>query len=158
MCISSVRQIPSDKLTYIVRSQILKKPFIRWFILSWINSGICARTQKNLFWDRKWIWCLILKSIFSIYSIRQMNLWLCKSCSITQELENRSDLYIPSLSSINYHTKVRSKCVYQFLINLTLLISIRQIFDLLYIATLLCMLLFNYRVLCGKKTFASFCQ
>ena len=60
-----------------------------------------------------------------------MNLWLRKNSSKTQELENLCDLYTPSLGSFNYHIKVKYKYVYQCLINLTLSISIRQIFEIL---------------------------
>ena len=60
-----------------------------------------------------------------------MNIWLCKNCIKTQERENRRDLYTPALSLFNYHTKVKDKCLYQFLINITLSISIRQISEVL---------------------------
>ena len=56
-----------------------------------------------------------------------MNIWPCKNCIKTQERENRRDLYTPALSLFNYHIKVKYKCLYQFLINITLSISIRQI-------------------------------
>ena len=59
-----------------------------------------------------------------------MNIWPCKNCIKTQERQNR-DLYIPALSLFNYHTKVKYKCLYQFLIKITLSISIRQIFEVL---------------------------
>ena len=60
-----------------------------------------------------------------------MNVWPCKNCIKTQERENRRDLYTPALSLFNYHTKVKYKCLYQFLINITLSISIRQISEVL---------------------------
>ena len=60
-----------------------------------------------------------------------MNIWPCKNCIKTQERENRRDLYTPALSLFNYHTKVKYKCLYQFLINITLSISIRQISEVL---------------------------
>ena len=74
---------------------------------------------------------MILKNVFSIYSVRQMKLWPCKNCIKTQQLKNRRDLYIPVLSPYNYHVKVKCKSLYQFLINITLSISIRQIFEVL---------------------------
>ena len=37
----------------------------------------------------------------------------------------------PALGPFNYHIKGKCKCIYQFLINLTLSISIRQIFEVL---------------------------
>ena len=57
-----------------------------------------------------------------------MNIWPCKNCIKTQERENR-DLYTSALSLFYYHTKVKYKCPYQFLIKITLSISIRQIFE-----------------------------
>ena len=86
---------------------------------------------------------MILKSAFYIYSTRQMNLSLYKNCSKTQELENHRDLCAPALGPFNYHIKVKCKRLYQFLINLTLLISIRQIFEVLkkrlkYFSCVLC--------------------
>ena len=60
-----------------------------------------------------------------------MNLWPCKNCIKTQERENRRDLYTPVLSLFNYHTKIKCKCSYQFLINITLSISIRKISEVL---------------------------
>ena len=72
-----------------------------------------------------------LKSVFSIYSIRQISFWLCINCSKIQEFENRRDLYTPALGLFNYHIKVKRKCLYQFLIKLTPSISIRQITDIL---------------------------
>ena len=69
--------------------------------------------------------------MFSIYFVQQMNIWLCKNCIKTQERENRRDLYTLALSLFNYHIKVKYKCLYQFLINVTLSISIRQISEVL---------------------------
>ena len=61
-----------------------------------------------------------------------MTLWLCKNCSKTQVLENRREnLYAPALGPFNCHITVKCKCVHQFLINLTLTIFIRQIFEVL---------------------------
>ena len=60
-----------------------------------------------------------------------MNIWPCKNCIKTQERQNRRDLYTPALSLFNYHTKVKCKCLYQFSINITLSISIRQISEVL---------------------------
>ena len=60
-----------------------------------------------------------------------MNIWPCKNCIKTQERENRRDLYTPALSLFNYHTKFKYKCLYQFLINIMLSISIRQISEIL---------------------------
>ena len=87
--------------------------------------------QKTYCWDKKWIWCFILQGAFSIYSIWQMNLWLCKNCRNTQELENRRDLYTSAFGLFNYDIKVKCKCLYQFLINLTLSISTQQISEVL---------------------------
>ena len=42
---------------------------------------------------------LNLKSAFSIFSMRQINFWLCKNCSKIQELENRRYLYSPAFDS-----------------------------------------------------------
>ena len=66
-----------------------------------------------------------------LYSVQQMNIWPCKNCIKTQERENRRDLYTPALSLFNYHTKVKYNCLYQFLINITLSISIRKISEVL---------------------------
>ena len=60
-----------------------------------------------------------------------MNISPCKNCIKTQQRENRRDLYTPALSLFNYHTKVKYKWIYQFLINITLSISIRQIYEVL---------------------------
>ena len=60
-----------------------------------------------------------------------MSFWLCKNCSKIQELENRRDLYTPALGPFNYYIKGKCKCFYQFLINLTLSISIWQIYEVL---------------------------
>ena len=60
-----------------------------------------------------------------------MSFWLCKNCSKIQELENRRDLYTPALGPFNYHIKRKYKFIDQLLINLTLSISIQQIFDVL---------------------------
>ena len=60
-----------------------------------------------------------------------MSFWLCKNCSKIQELENRCDLYASALGPFNYHINGKCKCLYQFLINLILPISIRQIFEVL---------------------------
>ena len=59
------------------------------------------------------------KCIF-IYSIQQMSFWLCKNCGKTQKLASRRDLYTLALAPFNYHIKVKCKCLYQFLIKLTL--------------------------------------
>ena len=72
-----------------------------------------------------------LKSAFSIYFIKQIGFWLCKNCNKIQELENRRDLHTPALGPFNYHIKGKCKCLYQLLINLTLPISIRQMFEVL---------------------------
>ena len=82
-------------------------------------------------WDKRLIWCLNLKSALSIYSILQMSFWPCKNCSKIQEFENRYDLYTSPLGSFNYPIKGKRKCLYQFLIRLTLPISIWQIFEVL---------------------------
>ena len=60
-----------------------------------------------------------------------MGFQLCKNCSEIQELENRRDLYTPALGPFSYHIKGKCQCLYQFLINLTLSIFIRQIFEVL---------------------------
>ena len=57
-----------------------------------------------------------------------MSFGLCKNCSKIQELENRRDLYTPGLGPFNYHIKGKSKCLYQFLIKLTLSISTFSLF------------------------------
>ena len=57
--------------------------------------------------------------------------WLCKNCSKVQKLEYRRDSYTPALGLFNYHVKGKYKCLYQFLLNLTLSVSIRQIFEVL---------------------------
>ena len=66
-----------------------------------------------------------------LYLFHTMNVRLYKKCSKTHGLEDRLHLYNPALGSFNYHIKVKYKCLDQFLINLTLLISIRQIFEVL---------------------------
>ena len=82
-------------------------------------QGLFSTFVKTLCWDWKWIWCLNLKNVFTIYSIRQMTFWLWKNCSKVRELENRHDLYTPALGPFNYHIEGKCKCIYQFLINLT---------------------------------------
>ena len=72
-----------------------------------------------------------MKSAFSIYFIKQIGFWLCKTCNKIQELENRRDLHTPALGPFNYHIKGKCKCLYQLLINLMLPISIRQMFEVL---------------------------
>ena len=47
MCISSIRQIPSDRLTYIFRSQILKESLIA------DSSKIVEFIQESVFMHRK---------------------------------------------------------------------------------------------------------
>ena len=49
ICISSVRQIPSDRLTYIFRSQILKEQFIA----DSNKIEIVEFTQESVFMGRK---------------------------------------------------------------------------------------------------------
>ena len=66
-----------------------------------------------------------------LYLFHTMNVRLYKKCSKTHELEDRLHLYNTALGSFTYHIKVEYKCLDQFLINLTLLISIRQFFEVL---------------------------
>ena len=131
---------PADSIrqTYWHFSFAISKKVIHWWFWylalinqdSWFYTGICVPAQNTLSWDRKWIWCLLLKSAFSKCFIQQMTRWLYKNCSKNQTLENRFDLYNPAYGPFNYHIKVKCKCkcLYQFLISLTLSISIRQIF------------------------------
>ena len=108
---------PTELLTYFVRKLKVNKIKIVEF------------TEESVFMH--WKPCAEIQSVFSVYSIRQISFWLCINCSKIQEFENRRDLYIPALGLFNYHIKVKRKCLYQFLINLTLSISIRQITDVL---------------------------
>ena len=59
------------------------------------------------------------------------DIWSFKNCIKTQECENCRDFYTPALSLFNYYTKVKNKSLYQFLINITLWISIWQISEVL---------------------------
>ena len=55
MCISTVRQVPSDRLTYIFRTQILKEPF-QCFLILVFNANkikIAEFTQESMFMQRK---------------------------------------------------------------------------------------------------------
>ena len=60
ICISSVRQIPSDRLTYIFRSQILKVQFIA----DSNKIEIVEFTQESVFMGRKP--CAELESEFDV--------------------------------------------------------------------------------------------
>ena len=53
MFISSVRQIPPDRLTYIFRSQILEKPFIADLVFNVNKIKIVEFTQESIFARRK---------------------------------------------------------------------------------------------------------
>ena len=84
--------------------------------------------------------CAEIESEFDVYIWKVHSLsipsdswafWLCKNCSKIQELENRRDLYTPAHGLFNYHIEGTCICLYHFLINFTLSISIQQIFEVL---------------------------
>ena len=72
-----------------------------------------------------WFWKMLFLSILS-------DRWTFDCVKTAVKLKNLKIVMIcMPLGPFNYHIKVKCKCFYQFLINLTLSISIRQIFKVL---------------------------
>ena len=93
-------------------------------ILCSCAENLALRQEMNLMFD-------FGKCILYLFHSADESHWLCKNCIKIQELENRRDLYTPALGPFNYHIKGKCKCLYQFLINLTLSISNWKIFEVL---------------------------
>ena len=138
MCISCVGQIPCCRLSILAYFIPNFWKYHSYLVLV-INANkikIAEFIQKSMFVRGspcakigclKCTWCLIMENVYFICSI-QHGIFDCAK-TVVKRLENCDDLYSPAFGPFNYHLNVKCKCLYQYLVNLAISISMQHIFE-----------------------------